>query len=111
LERELASYIEAHKDQFVKPRQVSTDFGKFGLRTLPPDVLIDDEPALIQRCLDDGYEDCLLVVRKPIKAALKTRLEAGQTLPGARLREGYEEATYTVAKHLIESARTAEGES
>jgi len=108
-EATLRAFILAHPEHFKKPRQVATDWGKFGLRTLPPDVLISDEPRLVQVLLENGYEDCFETVHKPVKAGLKTRLEAGEKLPGATLREGYEEAIYTVAKALIEEAKESAG--
>lgn len=103
----LRGFILAHPAAFTKPRQVKTEWGAFGLRTLPPDVVVSDEAALIAAALDLGYDDIIKTVRSPVKPAIKARLESGEKLPGVTLREGYEEASYTVAKHLIAEAKEA----
>ena len=104
-EAHIRGFIMAHPEHFQKPRQVKTEWGAFGLRTLPADVVITDAEALEQDILEHGYDDCLKTTRTPVKPALRKRLEDGEKIAGVELREGYEEAIYTVAKNLLDEAR------
>lgn len=102
-EARLTAYILANPGQFRRPRQVRTEFGRFGLRDATR-VDVRDEPALIAALLDAGHDDCLVTRRALVRDALRKHLEAGETLPGCTLATG-DVATYTVDKALIEQAR------
>ena len=104
----LAAFILGNKGMFAKPRQVKTEFGKFGLRDATR-VDIDDEEALVEALLENGYDDCLETVRRPVKDAILKRLEAGEALPGCAKVAG-ELVTCKVDRALVDEARKgAEG--
>jgi len=96
----LAGWIMANKPVFAAKRKIVTDFGSFGLQSVS-ELQIADEPALVEHLLEQGYEDCLKVVRTPIKPAIKARIEAGETMPGCHIRDG-DTAVYKVSKTIIE---------
>lgn len=97
---QLAAWILANKPLFEKRRKVQTDFGSFGLQTVS-DLLIADEPALIEHILEQGYDDCLKVARTPVKAAIRARIEAGEQMPGCAVRSG-DTAVYAVTRSIID---------
>lgn len=103
LEAQLARYIETHKDQFQKPRKISTNFGTFGLQKA-----CKVEVTSKKKCLDfltgNEMEDCLKFTTSIDKSGLKPHLEAGEEIPGAELKQG-DIAHYTVKKALIEEAQ------
>jgi hypothetical protein len=98
----LTGYIQGHRDQFRKPRQVKTEFGRFGLRDATR-LQVDDEDALVEALMDLGYDDCMQVRRSIVKDAVVARIQGGEMLPGARVLDG-DLVTYTVDKALVDAA-------
>lgn len=101
--QELTAYILMHPEQFEKPRAIRTDFGRFGRRKVS-NVAIIDQDRVVQWALDNGYTDAVKTVHRIVKPALAKRIRAGESVPGAALREG-EEAFYAVDKSLIDAAK------
>lgn len=99
----LATFITANPEMFRKPRKVATDWGSFGLQEVCS-VEIADPEAVIDWALEQGYDDCVRTVRTPDKGALKTRLLAGENVPGVTLNQG-DTAVYKVARTLLDDAR------
>ena len=99
----LARFIETHKELFQKPRKIKTAFGSFGLQDVSELEVLDEE-KLQDVLLERGYEDCYVVVRKLIKPAIRRRIEEGERIPGARMKDG-DVAVYKVAAALIEAAK------
>ena len=83
----IKTFILANTALFKKPRKRSTEFGDFGLQA-STQVVISDEHALIEHLQEQGYDDCVKVVRKPQKPAIKKRLKAGEQMPGVSLVTG-----------------------
>jgi phage host-nuclease inhibitor protein Gam len=102
-EKDLSAYIQAHPERFQKPRHHACDGGKFGLQT-SAEVVIANEEALAERLLEDGLTDCVEIKYTFNKTALKKRIEAGQTFPGATLKKG-DIAHYTISRELIDQAK------
>ena len=102
-EASLSAFILAHRDMFKRPRQVATEFGRFGLRDATR-LEVDDAEALVEALMDLGYEDCIETRRSLAKAAIRKRIEGGELIPGARILSG-DLATYTVDKALMDQAR------
>jgi len=102
-EAALTEYILAHQDEFKKPRQVTTQYGRFGLRTATA-LHVEDDAALLAALMELGYPDCFETSTRLVKPAISKRLADGEALPGARLASG-ELATYSVDKALIKQAR------
>ena len=74
-----------------------------GLRKVT-DTPIADEEAFIQFALVSGYDDLVETVRRPVKSAIRARIEDGEEIPGCELRVG-DVATYTVDRALLREAR------
>jgi hypothetical protein len=87
LKRQLAAFVAANPHMFQSPRTVKTPFAEFGLRTAT-ELVISDDSTLIEAILERGYDDCLEIVRKPIKPALKKRIASGESFPGAAVNTG-----------------------
>jgi hypothetical protein len=83
----LVAFVSANRQLFEKPRTDKSPLGEFGLRTAT-ELVIQDEEALVQSILERGYDDCMEVVRRPVKSALRKRIEAGETFPGAQVNTG-----------------------
>jgi phage host-nuclease inhibitor protein Gam len=112
LEARLSDYVLGHPDEFEKPRQVVTDWGRFGRRTRPPEVVIDNAEVVIEVCRRNRWNECFEVETKILKPALKKRIEATESgIAGARLVTGTQQIDYTIARHLLDSASNAEGQS
>jgi phage host-nuclease inhibitor protein Gam len=99
----LREFCRANPHLFVKPRKVKTPFGEFGLQQVS-DLCIDDMTALMQTLLDRGYEDCLKTERKPIKDAIRARLDAGEIIPGATVRTAENDPVVKVSPKLLKDA-------
>jgi len=99
----LTAFILANRPLFEQPRQVKTEYGRFGLRDATR-LEVQCEDVLIEALLDRGYDDCLVTRRTLVKDRIRTRIEAGEDLPGVRVLTG-DVATYTVDKALVEEAR------
>ena len=95
----LAGWILANKDVFAVKRKVTTDFGSFGLQAVS-ELQISDPDALNEHLLEQGYDDCLKVVRTPVKTAIASRIQAGESMPGCRVRTG-DTAVYKVSKAIL----------
>jgi len=102
LRERLSAYINNHREQFKKPRTVKSEFGEFGLRTAT-ELLIADEPALVSHLMEQGYTDCFETVRRPIKPAIKQRLNDGESVPGCSLNSG-DTIVCKISKALIDEA-------
>lgn len=103
----LATFITAHQEQFVKPRKVKTDFGTFGLET-ETELVITDEEAMINELRERGYQDCLETVWKPVKTAIRKRIEAGEIIPGCQVNTGDTAVCRVSSDILKEAAAKAE---
>lgn len=106
LRQRLSVFIDSRRDQFAKPKTRATDWGYYGLRNVT-DVVISDPQALLDRLMTDGLDDCIKIVRSPIKPAIKARLKNGEKYPGCYLREG-ETVVCKVSKSLLDEAATPE---
>ena len=102
-ENVLTQYVLSHPDQFQKPRQRATEFGKFGLRTATR-LDVADEDAALEALLDLGYDDCIQVIRKLDKPSITKRIQGGEGIPGCDVRTG-DLLTYTVDRALRDEAR------
>lgn len=103
LAHRLTTYIMSHQDLFTRPRAVSTDFGRFGLRKLS-NVAIASRKQLVDFALKHGHADLVKTTHTPQKGAIRRRLKAGEAIPGAELIEG-QEAFYAVDKALVDEAQ------
>ena len=101
LEKNLKTFIVGHTQYFVKPRKIVTEFGSFGQQEVT-EVIISDEDKLVEELMSLAYEDCLKVVRTPLSAPLKKRLEAGEKIPFCRLSKG-DTAVYKVSKTFVDA--------
>lgn len=78
----LEASIQAHPEQFVKPRKVQAHGIVFGIEQTKPKLDIADEDktvALIRKLMPEQAEVLITTVEKPVKAAL-------MTLPAAELK-------------------------
>ena len=107
LSAQISSFITDHRDAFVKPRTRKTQFGEYGLRTVS-EVVIEDEDALVDLLMDRGYVECVEVLHKLQRPAIKKRLEAGESLTGARVNTG-DTGVLKVAQSVIAAARASAG--
>jgi len=98
-------YVLTHPDEFKRPRQRQTEFGKFGLRTATK-VAVLDEDETIMALMDLGYDDCMQVQRKLDKAEIAKRIQGGEHIPGCSVESG-DLLTYTIDKALRDAAREA----
>lgn len=103
LGKRLKEFIEEHRELFRDPRKVKTESGSYGLQTVS-EVVVTDEPLCIATVVNKEMLDCYKMSTALVKQGLKTRLESGQTVPGAMLKAG-DTAVYKVAKSLIDDAR------
>ncbi len=98
----LSEYILAHRELFQNPRKIKCAHGEFGLQTVT-DLIIEDEPTLINALMEHGYDDCFISTAKPVKKAIRKRLEAGEGIPGAVIRTG-DTAVAVVNRDLLDQA-------
>lgn len=101
--RRLEHFIGRNRDMFDKPRKHVTDFGSFGLETVTS-IEFDTQEKCIEELKERGYFDCLKIGYTPIKAALKKRLNAEETIPHCTLKTG-DTAVYKTAKNLLDEAK------
>ena len=86
LEKELAAYIMANPDRFEKPRKHPVgQIGTYGITTDPAYVDITGEDAVIEYARENGCDDLILLQVNLDKDAIRKRIEAGETIPGADL--------------------------
>ncbi len=107
LAEQLREFILSRPDCFRRPRAIRTPLGRFGRRKVA-DVRIEDLEMLVDWAMENGYDDVMRVIHKPVKTAVAKRIRAGESVPGAALREG-EEAFYAVDRALIREARDEAG--
>jgi len=98
----LKQFIESFRSLFVRPRKRKSEAGEYGLQTVTS-VKIDDEEALLEHLLENGYDDCYETVHKLKKPAIKRRVNAGCPLPGVSVASG-DTAVYKVNPELIRDA-------
>jgi len=103
LGEELSAIILANKDQFLRPRMMTTPDGKFGLRTATR-LDVYDEDAALDCIFDRGYDDCIKTTRRFVKEKIAARLLSGETIKGCRVNSG-DIASYSVSKALVQEAR------
>ncbi len=104
----LTAFIEANRHLFKDPRKVKTSLGAFGLQAAS-ELLVNNQEALLNAIMENGYDDCVKVVRTLIKPAIRKRIDAGEKLPGAAVRSG-DTAVYAVDRALIDKARKGQQE-
>lgn len=95
----LNAYILANPERFAKPRQHTTEYGKYGVRTVSNLEILD--PAAVKLAVLAQNIPALIVTEKLDKKALEKAISDGLTIPGCEIRRG-ELASYTVAKALME---------
>ncbi len=100
LESELDSYIQAHPERFIKPRQHVTDYGKYGLRSAASLKILDEEQ--VRSAVRAAGIPALIVIERLDKKILEKALADGAEIPGCEFRRE-EIAGYTVFKSLIEN--------
>jgi phage host-nuclease inhibitor protein Gam len=103
LKDKLLAFILANRILFKRPRKIATECGSFGLQKATK-VKILNQDALVKWLLEQGYDDCLKTVRKPVKSAIQARLEAEEKIPHVALPSG-DIAVYSIAKELIADAQ------
>lgn len=103
LKRALASYIDANRDQFKRPRKRKTSQGSYGLQAVT-ELIVDNKSKLVQTLLDRGYDDCLKVTHSPVKSAVAKRIQDGETFPGCAVFSG-DTAVCKVNKAVIDAAK------
>jgi len=109
LKGRLTAYIMAHQDQFKNPRAIETDFGKFGMRKCGNKLEIEDEEAVIEYAMENGYEDLVVTTHKLQLDAVKRRIKDGDEIPGCSM-PGGETAFYSISKALLESSKQSAGD-
>ena len=105
--KRLASFVDANRSLFQKPRRRRTMWGTYGLTDASKAKIISKDAA-IAHCLANDWNDCLKKTIRLLSKPLRDRLQAGEVCPGARLVSG-DVAGYTVKKELIEKAIGAKG--
>lgn len=98
----ITGFIEANQDKFQKPRKRKTQYGTYGLQHAA-EVDVFDKKACTEHCANHGLMDCVRINANPIKAGIKKRIDAGETIPGVRVQEG-DLAVATIAKAIIDQA-------
>jgi hypothetical protein len=99
----IAAFVDNNRALFEKPRTRKNDQGEYGLRTAT-ELCITDQDALLEALMDRGYDTCMEVVRKPVKSAIRDRLNDGETLPGCTVNTG-DTVVCKVSKALLDEAR------
>ena len=103
LEKDLALFINTHRDLFQKPRKITTPFGTFGLQKATG-LKVVDKVALLAELVVLNLISCMKVTRRPINAEIRKVIDSGTSLPGVVVTSG-DTAVCTVAKSLIQEAR------
>lgn len=98
---DLSAWITANATQFEKPRTCKTEFGEFGLRTVP-ELSVSNETETISWLMENGYVDCFETVQKLVKPAISKRLNAKETIPGCLIRTG-DTVVCKVSKAIIDA--------
>lgn len=91
-------WLMAHKDDFTERSKKTEESGavKFGFR-LCSNVVVEDEKAVLEWARANGYTDVVVEPQPspPPKVsvslpALRARISAGETVPGAKISSDYE---------------------
>ena len=107
LSKRLSEYVKLHKERFIKPRQRSTNFGKYGVRTVT-ELIITDEQAVI----DFAKANNLPLYKTEIKLdkkAIEKLIVDGKEIPGAYRKVG-DIISYNVAKVKEDEKESVKGE-
>jgi phage host-nuclease inhibitor protein Gam len=107
LEARLTAFILGNRALFKDKRTVKTDFGSFGLRAANNRLAVTNEEQAIAHAKAKGLTDLVETVERLVLDAVKTRIKAGETIPGCSLPTG-EQAFYTIAKAILEAADKGE---
>ena len=107
IEALLADFAKSNRVLFEDKRKLKTASATLGLQKAS-EIVIEDEDAFVAWAKEKGLLDLVKTEEKPVKAACKTRLENGETLPGVTKSE-HENINIKVAKHLLADV-TAAGE-
>ena len=99
----IKEFCRSNPHLFVRPRKVKTPFGEFGLQIVT-DLKIDSEEAMIQTLRDRGLEECLKVITRPDKDAIRSRIEAGEVIPGATIRTEPNDPVVKISRELLKAA-------
>ena len=103
LESELAAYILANPDRFIKPRKHAVgQIGTYGITTDPAYVEISCADTVLSFALENGYDDLQRVTRTVDKDAAARRLADGEDIPGCRLIPAGDVAKLTFKKGYAE---------
>ena len=100
--KNLGDFILANRHLFSERRTHATPDGKFGLREASR-LEVTNADALLERILDNGYDDCVKITRSLVKPAITRRLKDGEDFPGCHVQTG-DVAFYDVSKVLISKA-------
>jgi hypothetical protein len=101
--KRLASFVDANRSLFQKPRRRKTQWGTYGL-TDASKAQIDNKDDAIKSCIEQGWKDCIKTTLTLLSKPLRDRLIAGENCTGARLVSG-DVAGYTIKKELIDKAK------
>ncbi len=77
LKSAMGSFIEANRVLFEKPRKRKTPSGTYGLQKVT-ELVISNAEELIEEIMDRGYDNCIKIVRTPVKPAILQRMEDGE---------------------------------
>lgn len=100
-EARLSALILAHADEFERPRNRTCCWGTYGLRTSTR-LEIADEEALLAWARENGYDDVIRIAETVARDAVKRRINAGETVPGANLVRA-EASEYKLDPALLEA--------
>ena len=103
LSKRLSEYVKNHKDRFIKPRQRTTNFGKYGVRTVT-ELVITDEQTIIEFAKENNLP-FFKVEYKVDKKAIEKALRKGSEAPGAYRKVG-DIISYNVANVKDENEKS-----
>ena len=95
LSQRLSEYVKNHKDRFIKPRQRTTNFGKYGVRIVT-ELVITDEQAIIEFAKEHNLP-LFKIEYKVDKKAIEKELLNGREVPGVYRKVG-DIISYSIAK-------------
>lgn len=107
LSKRLSEYVKNHKDRFIKPRQRTTNFGKYGVRTVT-ELVITDEHAIVEFAKENNLP-LFKVEYKVDKKAIEKLIVDGKEIPGAYRKVG-DIISYNVAKVKEDEKESVKGE-
>ena len=106
---EMREHIEAHPEEYEKPRTRALHGVKFGLRQLPGRLEIDAESAipLIRRFFPERYKDLVKTTTRLQAAALKALKPAELARIGGRIVELGDEVVIAIPKSPVDKLAEA----